>query len=525
MEDPLASDPPVIEAARRCALARAAALALVLLFAAAPALSELSRSQQMKAQYFQRLSEAIELYRKGEVKQAIERLRQVTAVTLNSFRAFYYLGLAYKADRQYLKAIEPLNFALELDPTHLQAHVDLGDCYLRRGDPEEAIAEYHRSLSIQPGYAPAWDGLGRAAEARGDDDQAVEHFRKAIDLNPGFPGSSLNLGDLYLEKGRLREAVDLFLKAIAVRPDFAAAYNRLGVAYARQRFPNEAIAALRKAAELEKGNPWHPFTIGQIEVQFGNLSQAMTSFDAAIALDENYLEAYVAKALLLRRLGHFDAARRLLEEALLRPSEDEKTLREITVLAGEMAADGEAHGRLGEKAAAGEITPDERRALAGLREKMGDFAGAAEALQPIEAEGTEADLFRLGYDLLRSGSHEEAERLFEKVRAARPASPSVLFNLGLSMQGQGKAAAAEQIFLEALKLSPEDPIVIVALGNARLLQRKMQEAADTYRKALDLPQDFPGRSRLEMLLRLLKPAGEGSPPAAVSAGAPVEGRR
>src|SRR5262245_16183565 len=148
---------------------RVAAAAVMLLVVGAGTIgtlrAEISHSQELKSKAFQQLSEGIETYKKGDAKRAIEILLQVTNRALNSFRAFYYLGLAYKADRQYTKAIEVLSFALELDPTHLQAHVDLGDAYLKRGDTDEALVEYHRAISVQQGYAPAWDGLGQAAEA------------------------------------------------------------------------------------------------------------------------------------------------------------------------------------------------------------------------------------------------------------------------------------------------------------------------------------------------------------------------
>ncbi len=487
----------------------------VMLAAVRPAPAEISRSQEIKARAFNTLSEGIEAYRKGDVKRSIDLLSQVTGVALNSFRAFYYLGLAYKADRQYTKAIERITFALELDPGNLQAHVDLGDSYLKRGDTEEALAEYHRALAIQQGYAPAWDGLGRSAEATGDDDKAVENFGKAIELNPGFPDASLNLGDLYLRRDRLREAVDLFVKAIGVRPDFAAAHNRLGVAYARQRLGNEAIAALRKAAELERGNPWHAYTIGLIEMDFGNLSQAVRDFDQALALDRNYLEAYVAKARLLRRLGDFESAGRLLDEALTRPSEDEKLKRDIAGMRDSFASEGREYRDLSSKVDSGAATSAETRSLADLRAAMGDFAGAAAALGRMApggggsgGEGADPaslpDLFRLGYYLLRAGDYEAAERAFSSLRSARPGSVAVLTNLSLSLQGQGKNAAAEEALLEAIRIAPSDVTTLIALGNARIMEGRWEDAAGMFERVLSAADEFPARARVETLLKLLR---------------------
>jgi tetratricopeptide (TPR) repeat protein len=486
-----------------------------------PVHAAISRSQELKSKTFTKLSEGIKTLRDGDPKRAIEMLEEVTSVALNSFRAFYYLGVAYKADRQYTKATKPLSFALELDPTHLQAHVDLGDCYLKRGDIAEALAEYHRSRTIQNAFAPAWDGVARAAEARGDDDEAEINFRKAIELNPGFPDAYLNLGDLYLRRARLSEAVQLFLKAISIRPNFAAAYNRLGVAYSRQRLGNEAIAALRKAAELEKGSPWHPHTIGLIEMELGYYGQALRDFDRSIQLDVNYLEAYEAKARLLRSMGDYLGAIRLLDLAQERPSEEAKLKREIGELRAEIAAQVEQLQDLEARLASGEATAEELRALAGLRADIGDHTGAAEALRllvdpspeqdligPAPKPAGAADLFRLGYHLLKSGLYGEAEAVFQSARDRRPSSPSILLNLGLCLQGQGKSRAAGTVLQQALALAPDDPIILTALGNARVVGGSLKEAAALFEKALKVSEEFEGRGRVETILRALRDRAE-----------------
>lgn len=536
---------------------RIAPIVLLLCVAAAPgsgvppAEAAVSRSQQLKAESFDKLSRGIKAVRDGEPRLAVELLEDVARVALNSFRAHYYLGLAYKADRQYLRAVDPLSFALDLDPTHMQAHVDLGDCYLKRGDIGQALAEYQRAIEIQAAFAPAWDGLGRAAEAAGDDDKAVEQFTKAIELNPGFPDSSLNLGDLYLRGGRLREAVDLFLRAIAVRPNFAAAYNRLGVAYSRQRLGNEAIAALEKAADLERGNPWHPYTIGVIEEDLGYLARALHSYEAAIRLDENYLEAYVAKAGILRRLGRFEEAEFLLEAAADRPSEDVALLRSIRALREDYRRQRLTIDDIEARAEAGLASLSEVRSLASLRAGSGNWAGAARALESArrmlhaeaarEVEGGEgttrpagaagddplplSDRFRLGYYHLQAGAFVDAAESFAALRAEIPDSTSVLLNLGLSLEGKGQTRAAEQAYKDALARDPDDPIILAALGNVMVGEGRIDEAIAAYERALAAPVEFNVRPRVETILQALReapaPGHEGSP----ARSAPDGGRR
>jgi len=409
--------------------------------------AEVSRSQELRARVFKDLTDGIQAYKEGRPKDAIPLLEAAADVALNSFRAYFYLGLAYSSDRQYRKALDPLGVALELDPVNLPARVAIGDCHLKLGDPEEALAEYHRALRLQEDYAPALDGLARTAEASGDIDKAIENYRRAIALNPGFPDASMNLGDLFLREGRNQEATRLFLDAIRVRPDFAAAYNRLGVAYSRQKLSNEAIAALRHAQSLERGNPWHPVTIGGIFMDLENLVQAEREFDEALKMDPDYLEAYLAKAALLRRQGRLDEAVVFLDVGLSRnveaptaraqlretrdqyAQENEKLAAlqtsltphsdEATTMEGGEATEGDATT---EGAPAPADDPVALVALAELRQQLGDHAEAVRLLEQAVTQGNSTDpllLERLGYNQLRAGFFERAEAGSRITRARR----------------------------------------------------------------------------------------------------------
>lgn len=490
-------------------------VATALALGAGGAAADVSRSQEMRARVFKLLSDGIQAHKEGRQKDAIALLRQASDIALNSFRAYYYLGLALKADRQYQAAIDPLQVALELDPVNLQAHVALGDCYLRKGDPAEALAEYHRALSLQNDYAPAFDGLGRAAEASGDDEKAIEHYRKAIDLNPGFPDAALNLGDLYLRERRFNEAIELFLSAIKVRPDFASAYNRLGVAYAQQRLHNEAIAALRQAQVLERGNPWHPVTIGNIYLELDNFAQAGREFDAALRLDPDYLEAYQSRAALLRRQGRFAEAIRSLDEGLARDVDEPRLTAKMKEsrarIEGEAARAAELEARL----AADPGDAGALEELGDLKAELGDHAAAASLYLKAAGGGSRGGglMARLGYSALRAEMYEEAAEAFEALSRVSPSDAAVFVNLGLARLGQGDAAGAEEALREANRLRPGDPRPLAYLGNLYVMRGEKDKAVASLAASLALVgEGDEGRERIQRLLRALEsggPAGNG----------------
>jgi len=481
-----------------------------------PLRAEVSRAQEVRARVFKLITDGAQAYKDGRHAEAIRMLEEAAGIALNSFKAYYYLGLAYKGDRQYQKAIDPLQIAIELDPVNLAARVALADCYLKRGDPPEALAEYHRTLALQADYAPAYDGLGRAAEAAGETEKAIEHYRKAIELNPGFPDASLNLGDLLMNEGRLTEAIQLFVTAIRVRPDFAAAYNRLGVAYSRQRFNNEAIAALRQAELLEKGNPWHPVTIGGIFMQLNSLVQAQRELDKALEVDPDYLELYLARASLKRRVGDLAGAQGEIKAGMVRDTEDPRMEAQLAEMETRLAQESQ---RLTELNAALEAKPGDvptLLALADLRMSFGDYAAAVERLLEAElAAGGDADsglLGRLSFAALRAGRFDDAVRASETLVRLGPGEPSQLINLGLARLGVGRTAEAETALREAARLKPGDPAPLCYLGDLYALEGQFSKALETLGTAVAMtPEGSEERSRIERLIRALRSrAGEGA---------------
>jgi len=56
--------------------------------------------------------------------------------------------------KQYRKAIEWYQRALELDPKNINARTDLGTAYFYTGRPQDALHEYDKSLEINPQHEP-----------------------------------------------------------------------------------------------------------------------------------------------------------------------------------------------------------------------------------------------------------------------------------------------------------------------------------------------------------------------------------
>ena len=205
-------------------------------------------------------------------------------MSLNSFPANYYLGLALAGDRRYADAVEAYKVALDLDPDHLQANVSIGDAWLKLGDTDEALPYYVRAAKIRPEYAPALDGTARVAEALADQEKAIALYdaraRERQGVRPGLHAFGRSL-----PAGRpLDDAVKLLVEAVTVRPDFGPGLDRLAVRLRPARVHQRSRRHDPQGDRARAEQPRAPGDAGERAPRDGRRLRApKTSFEAAVA--------------------------------------------------------------------------------------------------------------------------------------------------------------------------------------------------------------------------------------------------
>jgi tetratricopeptide (TPR) repeat protein len=97
--------------------------------------------------------------------------------------------------------------AVELEPNHADAHVNLGRLLHEAGHPEAAQAHYRVALSIRPEDATASFNLGVALEDTGHKEEAVELYELSISLDSGNADAHYNLARLLEQLGKSEQAI------------------------------------------------------------------------------------------------------------------------------------------------------------------------------------------------------------------------------------------------------------------------------------------------------------------------------
>ena len=136
-------------------------------------------------------------------------------------RVLYALGVSALSDGQTKEALEFLSIAINVDPTHVEAHFSLGNLMLMMGDS------------------------GRAEQS----------FRLALAIDPNHAGALGNLGGLMSERGALQEAETLWERSLGIEPNAAPIAFNLGMARVRERRWSEAASLLRQSLSLDARQP------------------------------------------------------------------------------------------------------------------------------------------------------------------------------------------------------------------------------------------------------------------------------
>jgi tetratricopeptide (TPR) repeat protein len=90
--------------------------------------------------------------------------------------------------KQYSKAIEWYQRALELDPKNVSARTDLGTAYFYTGRPQDALREFDKSLEINPQHEPTLvNAIVVNLEGTHDLAAAQKVWDRLYKLNPNHP--------------------------------------------------------------------------------------------------------------------------------------------------------------------------------------------------------------------------------------------------------------------------------------------------------------------------------------------------
>ncbi len=115
-------------------------------------------------------------------------------------------------------------------------------CELEDAAPDQAREAYRRAIELEPAHSGALVNLGRLLHAAGAPGAAEAHYRRALGAHPDDATAAFNLGVVLGDQGKLDEAIQAYEQAARIDPTSADAHYNAALLLERQ---GDEAAALR----------------------------------------------------------------------------------------------------------------------------------------------------------------------------------------------------------------------------------------------------------------------------------------
>lgn len=166
--------------------------------------------------------------------------------------------------------------AQAINPWRAETVGILVDANVELGRYEEAVAMAQKMVDLRPGLE-SYSRVSYLRELYGDVDGAIEAMRAAVDA--GVPGteavlwSQVQLGHLYFNRGDLQQAEQLYLAAVHMQPDYA--YGQAGLARVAAAHKEYAAAATILEAVIAR------LPLPEFVIMLGDVYEVMGQADLA----------------------------------------------------------------------------------------------------------------------------------------------------------------------------------------------------------------------------------------------------
>jgi tetratricopeptide (TPR) repeat protein len=229
---------------------------------------------------------ALQATQAGNIEQAVKEYKAVLELDPTVIEARVNLGLAYHMLGQYDLAVGELAKALRERPNLVGPNIVLGIDYLKLGSPAKALAPLKEALTLEPSNREARRALAACYLAGDDYRNADAEFRKVFALDSDKEQAWFALGRDYLDMTKR-----LNLRMSRVYADSAWNYRLAGDALGERHLWNDAAREYRKALEIQPAQPGLHASLGDVLLQVPKAGEAEAEFRSELNVAPDSVEA------------------------------------------------------------------------------------------------------------------------------------------------------------------------------------------------------------------------------------------
>ncbi len=137
--------------------------------------------------------------------------------------AYTKRGLHYYSTKNYPKALNDYNKAIELNATYHLPYANRGMVFFKNNMYDKALNDYNKAIELNPNYYMTYNNRGHLQYTLQENDKALNDYNKCIELNPNYYMVYNNKAIIHHINQNYNEALDNYNKALSLRPNYQSA--------------------------------------------------------------------------------------------------------------------------------------------------------------------------------------------------------------------------------------------------------------------------------------------------------------
>jgi len=244
----------------------------------------------------------------GKSADAVRTLQAVVNSDPDIAVAHYQFGLALSQTGDMDHAATEWREAVRLRPDMIEPHRMLAVYSAQKGDLRTLQETASKMIGLQPAAADGYTLRAAALMGQKQFSGAEQDARKAIEIAPQAAAGYVQMGNLTALQQKFSQAESWYRQALSRDKDSLDALHGLTTIYFSQKQPDKALAAVNQQLLQSPNNSSFYSLLGLVQSNKEDSASAIAAYKKALELDKNNSDASLKLARLQAKSGALDDA-------------------------------------------------------------------------------------------------------------------------------------------------------------------------------------------------------------------------